>query len=128
MNNFQSPIHNIYSNVSAPKSISSSLTVTASEHLPQFLVSSDIFSSPTSTKWNIYWKRLSQALSRKLHFWLPNSRLGEFHWILCELSDQVQFSYKYTCTSKKVFKADSNANKKKIQYQLKLIYSLNVQK
>ena len=49
-NNSKTLIHDIYLNVITPNNISGNITVTISNHLPQFLIAPDIFSNPTSTK------------------------------------------------------------------------------
>ena len=52
-NNPKTLIDNIYSNVT-PNKISGNITATISDHLPQFLITPDIFSHPPSTKLNIF--------------------------------------------------------------------------
>ena len=59
-NNSKTLIDNIYSNVIAPNNISGNITATISDHLPQFLITSDIFSKPPSTKFNIFERDLSK--------------------------------------------------------------------
>ena len=45
---------NIFSNILGPDSVSENLTATVSDHLPQFLIASNIFSnSPSGSKSNI---------------------------------------------------------------------------
>ena len=63
-NNSKTLIHDIYLNVITPNNnISGNITVTISDHLPQFLIAPDIFSNPTSTKLNIFerdWSKFDQ--------------------------------------------------------------------
>ena len=62
-NNSNTLSYNIYSNVNTPNNISSNLTATISDHLPQFLIAPDIFSNPPSTKLNIFerdWSKFDQ--------------------------------------------------------------------
>ena len=62
-NNSKTLIDNIYSNVITPNNISGNITATISDHLPQFLIAPDIFSSPLSTKMNIFetdWSKFDQ--------------------------------------------------------------------
>ena len=62
-NNSKTLIDNIYSNVITPNNISSNLTATISDHLPQFFIAPEIFSDPSSTKLNIferYWWKFDQ--------------------------------------------------------------------
>ena len=56
-------IDNIFTSIIFPDSISSNLTATISEHLPQFLIVPNIFSNPLSNKSNIYerdWSNFDQ--------------------------------------------------------------------
>ena len=56
-------IDNIFTNITLPDSISGNLTATISDHLPQFLIVSNIFSNPPSNKSNIYerdWSNFDQ--------------------------------------------------------------------
>ena len=47
-------IDNIYSNVITANNISSNITASILDHLPQFLIAPDIFSNPPSTKLNTF--------------------------------------------------------------------------
>ena len=54
-NNSKTLIDNIFSNILGLDSVSGNLTATVSDHLPQFLIASNIFSnSPSGNKSNIY--------------------------------------------------------------------------
>ena len=62
-NNAKTLIDNIYSNVITSSNISSNITTTISDHLPQFLIAPDIFYNPPSTKLNIFerdWSKFDQ--------------------------------------------------------------------
>ena len=62
-NNAKTLIDNIYSNVITSSNISSNITTTISDHLPQFLIGPDIFYNPPSTKLNIFerdWSKFDQ--------------------------------------------------------------------
>ena len=54
-NNSKSLIDNMFSNIVGPNSVSENLFATVSDHLPQFVIVSNIFSnSPSDSKLNIY--------------------------------------------------------------------------
>ena len=62
-NNSKTLIDNIYSNVITPNNISGNITATISDHLPQFLIASNIFSNPPFIKLNIFekdWSKFDQ--------------------------------------------------------------------
>ena len=53
--NSKTLIDNMFSNILGPNSISENLTVPVSDHLPQFVIASNIFSnSPSGRKSNVY--------------------------------------------------------------------------
>ena len=60
-NHSKTLIDNIYSNVITPNNISGNITVTISDHLPQFLIAPDIFSNPSSRKLNIFERDRSKS-------------------------------------------------------------------
>ena len=47
-------IDNIFSNVISPERISGNLTLTISDHLPQFMIAPNVFCNPPSNKANIF--------------------------------------------------------------------------
>ena len=53
---FRTLIDNILSNVILKHIISGNITATIGDHLPQFLISSNIFVDPTSTESNVFEK------------------------------------------------------------------------
>ena len=53
-NNSKTLTNNINSNVITPNNISGNITAAVSDHLPQFLIASDIFSNPPCTKLNTF--------------------------------------------------------------------------
>ena len=62
-NNSKTLIDNIYSNVITLNNISGNLSAAISDHLPQFLITPDIFSNPPSTKSNMFerdWSKFDQ--------------------------------------------------------------------
>ena len=62
-NNSKTLIDNIYSKVITPNNISGNITVTISDHLPNFFFVSDIFSNPPSIKLNTFerdWSKFDQ--------------------------------------------------------------------
>ena len=54
-------IDNIYSHGVTPNNIMGNLTVTISDHFPQFLIAPDIFSNPPSTTLNIFERNWSKS-------------------------------------------------------------------
>ena len=61
--NFKTLIDNIFSNVAVPNIISGNLTVSISNHLPQFLVAPNVFFNASYPKFNNYerhWSRFDQ--------------------------------------------------------------------
>ena len=65
-NNSKTLIDNIYSDVITPNYISGNITVTISNHLPQFVIARDIFSNPPSTKLHSFERDWSKLIKKIL--------------------------------------------------------------
>ena len=113
-NNSKALIDNIYSNVITPNNISGNITATISDHLPQFLIAPDIFSSPLSTKMNIFerdWSKFDQENFILDYLSVDWENLIKSNCGNVDQSGQIQVNLRFLCSSYKDFQAKIKVQK-----------------
>ena len=88
-------INNIFTDITLPDSVSGNLTVTVSDHLPQFLIVPDIFSNPPSNKFNIYerdWSNFDQENCILDYFYIDYNEMLKIEEQNIDYSTEISYN------------------------------------